>query len=125
MTVLGGIGNFFSGLCYTLGDSTNTANFVEWMKHLRTHCKAKDKVYLIMDNASAHRSWSALQVMDELNIIPEFLPVKACNYNSIESMWSILKQRFVNDMPYFDQQKLDQTWLLDRVEQLLDDMNAS
>ena len=63
----------------------------ELAKHTRLH-EPKKKVVLIFDNASWHRHSS----LHRHHITPCYLPAYSPDFNPIEAIWRVLKDRFFN-----------------------------
>lgn len=73
----------------------NTDSFIAFLEHLLTVCYPTQRLVLVLDNASYHKSYAALATLslfqDRLQVI--WLP-KYCPYlNPIERFWLQLKNR--------------------------------
>ena len=73
----------------------NTDSFIAFLEHLLTTCYPTQRLVLVLDNASYHKSYAALAALslfqDRLQVI--WLP-KYCPYlNPIERFWLQLKNR--------------------------------
>lgn len=97
MTVYGAIGNCVKNkFCFDLAESTNKVDFVKFLKTLRANLdvKKQQKVYMILDNHSAHHSHVAKDAFVANNFIPEFLPTCSSQLNSVERVWAKYKLVF-------------------------------
>lgn len=77
----------------TTSHRKNTDSFIAFLEHLLTVCYPTQRLILVLDNASYHRSYAALAALslfqDRLQVI--WLP-KYCPYlNPIERFWLQLK----------------------------------
>ena len=52
-----------------------------------------EKPYLILDNHSAHKSVEVMAYI-KLYFIPLLMPAYSCEFNSIETLWSLVKSRY-------------------------------
>lgn len=95
VTLYGAVGHCIKKVGYfKLGSSTNRHEFAEYLEELKdfVHVGAlKQKPYLIIDGHSAHRACKSEMAK---HFKPLFMPPHSCQFNSIESVWSYLKQSF-------------------------------
>lgn len=51
------------------------------------------KPYLVIDNHRAHKAWRVEEFLNKhFNVI--WMPAASCEFNSIESVWSMMKNKF-------------------------------
>ena len=78
------------------GESTNTPDFIRFLHQVKAACSERvgptDLVYMVLDNASAHKGFKVRQVMSQLNIVPVFMPPYSPELNSIEFLWARMKR---------------------------------
>ena len=90
-------------------DRKNTDSFIAFLEHLLTTCYPTQRLVLVLDNASYHKSYAALATLslfqDRLQVI--WLP-KYCPYlNPIERFWLQLKNRTSVNQLHLDLGKLE------------------
>ena len=73
--------------------SVNMAKFKKWLDAMRA-ANGDDKICLLMDNLSVHRSDKAKNYMKELGFRYIFCPAYSPQYNPIELVFAKIKQRF-------------------------------
>ena len=86
-----------------IGRSTNTHEFVSFLRQLRGKIDLSDgrlETHIVLDNHSAHRA----QVVSEYiaqdtadtghRFILDFQPPYSCQFNVQETVWSLVKRRF-------------------------------
>lgn len=98
VTLYGAIGTCIDKAVFMTGRSTNTEEFVQFLKKIVAEKKPTDKLpYFVYDNAPAHISNLAKPILQEsFQAIP--LPPYSCQLNSIETLWSHIKRRFKQRM---------------------------
>ena len=86
-----------------------TDSFIAFLEHLLTTCYPTQRLVLVMDNASYHKSYAALATLslfqDRLQVI--WLPKYSPYLNSIERFWLQLKNRAVANQLHSDLLTLD------------------
>jgi len=95
VTVFGAIGIALPGMVFQLAKSTNTDDFIRFLKFLRSKSGvSRDKtLYLVIDNHSAHKSERALDAMERLSFREVFMPTYSPEFNCIETLWGVTKKR--------------------------------
>jgi transposase len=95
ITILGGIGNCLHQAVFVHGESTNKERVEALLKELRLHSTLppEEKIYVVLDNHTAHHSHDVVAQMAELNFEPLYMPPYSPEFNSIESLWGVLKKQ--------------------------------
>jgi transposase len=78
----------------------NTELIIEYLKMLKTQYKNKDKICLILDNASYNRSYQTQEVAADLGIELMYLPPYSPNLNLIERLWKFFKKKIMKNKYY-------------------------
>ena len=93
MTMIGAVTNFSKKPVLEIGpksDIISWKNFMLSLKKLLDELQIKPKVYLIIDNLSAHHSRQMSRYYEPFKVV--FLPAYSCEFNAQEFVWSALKQ---------------------------------
>ena len=80
-----------------LYSTTNGENFRTFLRLLKSKLRnqyEERKVYICLDNHGAHQCKESKRAMEELNFVPLFFPSYSCCFNSIETLWSFMKNHF-------------------------------
>ena len=78
-------------LSYQIASAITVKKLCEFLRTLRAEYSHCEKVYLVMDNwHNVHRHEQVLALMEELGIIPLFLPTYSPESNPIEKLWKAL-----------------------------------
>ena len=88
-------------MCCELHSTTNGANFQKFLQHLKSRLRnaySRKRVYLVLDNHTAHATKLSAKLMADLNFYPLFLPAYTSYFNSVENLWALLKQHFMRFM---------------------------
>ena len=96
ITVIGAISEQLHRPLFMLAKSTNSEDFMAFLKLLRTkfqHCKGTT-IHLVLDNAAAHHNNLVKQLAAKLKIELMFLPAYTPELNPIEALWGIIKRDF-------------------------------
>lgn len=80
-------------VAWTTAERKNSAHFVSFLEHLLLECYPTERVVLVMDNASFHKSKTALAALSlfERRVIVIWLPPYCSTLNPIERFWRHLK----------------------------------
>jgi len=92
LTVFGAIGTHLDLPAFSLEESTNGDAFGRFLKKIRVW--ADRKIFLVLDNAPAHRTLANKQLAATLKLELMFLPPYTPELNSIEALWSVIKSDF-------------------------------
>ena len=96
ITVIGAISEDLSKPLFMLAKSTNSEEFMAFLKQLRSRFSTqKDRViHLVLDNAAAHHNNFVKLLAARLKIEMMFLPAYTPELNPIEALWGIIKRDF-------------------------------
>jgi transposase len=87
----------------------NTDSFIAFLEHLLTTCYPTQRLVLVLDNASYHKSYAALAALslfqDRLQVI--WLPKYSPYLNPIERFWLQLKNRASANQLHLNPERLD------------------
>lgn len=80
-------------LCWTFAERKNSDYFIEFLEHLLLECYPFQKVILVLDRASFHRSAASLAALSlfEHRVQILWLPSYCTELNPIERFWRHLK----------------------------------
>jgi transposase len=94
--VIGAISEQLSKPLFMLAKSTNSEEFMAFLKQLRSRFSSqKDRViHLVLDNAAAHHNNFVKLLAARLKIEMMFLPAYTPELNPIEALWGIIKRDF-------------------------------
>ena len=87
----------------------NTDNFIAFLEHLLTVCYPDQRLVLVLDNASYHKSYAALAALSlfqerlQVILLPQYSPY----LNPIERFWLQLKNRASANQLHIDLSTLD------------------
>lgn len=99
----------------------NTDSFIAFLEHLLTTCYPTQRLVLVLDNASYHKSYAALAALslfqDRLQVI--WLPKYSPYLNPIERFWLQLKNQASVNQLHLDLRSLDAT-----ITQAVDNQNT-
>ena len=93
ITMIGATTNFTDRPILEIGpksDLTSWKNFMLTLKQLLDELHITRKVYLVIDNLSAHHSRHMHQYYEPFKVI--YIPAYSCEFNAQEFVWSALKQ---------------------------------
>lgn len=76
------------------------ADWVRFLRYVRTWYPPKERIYLILDNLSAHTTPAALREARRLRITYVPIPTSASHLNPIESQFRVLKHRALDGSDY-------------------------
>ena len=121
ITVFGAISSSLNRAVFAQEESTNGEAFTRFLGQLRTRFLiGYPKLYVVIDNAPAHRTLVNRQRAADLKIELLFMPPYSPELNSIESLWSVIKrdfkQRALDNVMF----KMDQTQFSDLLQKSLD-----
>lgn len=71
--------------------TADAKTFISFCKHLEESTKA-EKIHLILDNASSHKSKEVQEYFKTSKIKPIYLPPYSPNLNVIERLWKIMRE---------------------------------
>ena len=94
--MIGAISEQLSKPLFMLAKSTNSEEFMAFLKQLRRRFSSqKDRViHLVLDNAAAHHNNFVKLLAARLKIEMMFLPAYTPELNPIEALWGIIKRDF-------------------------------
>ena len=58
-----------------------------------SNCHQVTAVFVVLDNHPAHKTWKVVRLMEELQLVPLFMPEYSPELNSIERLWATVKER--------------------------------
>ena len=94
VTLYGAIGECLKHPVFTTGESTNAIDFTKFLRDVVASFRNEaDRPHLVIDNHSAHHS----KLIDNLlrdHFTVTYLPTYSCQFNSIETLWSVIKKQF-------------------------------
>jgi transposase len=77
-------------------DGVNKDAIIRFLKKVRAKF-GKQKITIVLDNASYHHAGSVEEIAEALNIKLLFLPVASPNLNIIERLWKFIKSKFLKN----------------------------
>ena len=91
--VFGGYNWVKDAITWTIAETKNSSHFIHFLEHLLVQEYPTGRVVLVMDNASYHKSASALAALSlfEHRVIVIWLPTYCSDLNPIERFWRHLK----------------------------------
>ena len=95
-TVIGALGSFLPNVfVHSTVLTTNKANFISFLAKVRDSSlePRKKPIYMVLDNHRAHDNEDVREAMRLLNIVPLWMPAYSPEFNSIESLWAVVKGR--------------------------------
>ncbi len=78
-------------------DNINQYKLVEFLALLRAKFPHKNKIYLILDNASYNHAHKVKAEALKQSIILDYLPPYSPNLNPIERLWKFVRKKFFKD----------------------------
>ena len=94
ITVFGAIGAHMDLPAFSLETGTTGEAFGRFLKKIRVWMDTDRKLYLVLDNAPAHRTQVNRDLAARLNIELLYMPPYTPELNSIEPLWSVIKRDF-------------------------------
>ena len=94
ITVFGAIGAHMDLPAFSLETGTTSEAFGRFLKKIRVWMDTERKLYLVLDNAPAHRTQANKDLAARLDIELLFMPPYTPELNSIEPLWSVIKRDF-------------------------------
>ena len=94
-TVFGAIGDGLTQPYFYITDTTNSEHFNTFIDDLIPFIRPnlENRPYLVLDNHLAHKNILIRPTLEQhFNVM--WLPSYSCQFNSIETFWSILKSRY-------------------------------
>ena len=96
VTCLGAIGETLPRGVFQLAESTNSGAVCKFLLKLRNAFSVRDRwkhdrIVLVADNHTAHKTLEVKTLAHQLNIELLFLPPYTPELNSIEALWSVVK----------------------------------
>ena len=79
---------------FSLETSTTGEAFGRFLKKIRVWMDTDRKLYLVLDNAPAHRTQANKDLAAKLDIELLYMPPYTPELNSIEALWSVIKRDF-------------------------------
>lgn len=89
-------------------DGVNQDAIIRFLKKVKSKYK-KQKITIVLDNASYHHAGSVEEMAEELNIQLLFLPVASPNLNIIERLWKFIKSRCLKNRIFVNLDELENT----------------
>jgi transposase len=81
---------------------------IQFLKKIRSKF-GKQKVTIVLDNASYHHAARVDEIAKSLNISLLFLPVASPNLNIIERLWKLIKSKFLKNRIFLSLDDLENT----------------
>ena len=97
ITVIGAVCKHFTKPLFLLTQTTNSADFHTFVTMIREslpRSKSTTSIQLILDNHRAHHTNVVREYCSRHNIELTFQPSYSPEFNSIETLWSVVKRRF-------------------------------
>jgi transposase len=94
ITVFGAIGAHMDLPAFSLETGTTGEAFGRFLKKIRVWMDTDRKLYLVLDNAPAHRTQVNRDLAARLDIELLYMPPYTPELNSIEALWSVIKRDF-------------------------------
>jgi transposase len=94
ITVFGAIGAHMDLPAFSLETGTTGEAFGRFLKKIRVWMDTDRKLYLVLDNAPAHRTQVNRDLAARLDIELLYMPPYTPELNSIEPLWSVIKRDF-------------------------------
>jgi putative transposase len=93
--IFGGYNWKYDRVAWTKAETKNSVQFIYFLEHLLVKEYPSGRVVLVMDNASYHKSASALAALSlfEHRVMVVWLPPYCSDLNPIERFWRHLKDR--------------------------------
>ena len=81
-------------LFYRFARSTNSEDFLEFLKELNRFIKYPRSTVLVLDNHRAHHAKAVTAWLAEKQYVVLFLPPYSSDLNPIEQIWGIMKREW-------------------------------
>ena len=81
-------------------DTINADTVLEMLKKIEGAYPEKDKIHVILDNASYYRNAKVTEYLKTSRIEFRFLPPYSPNLNLIERLWKFMRKNIINDKYY-------------------------
>ena len=121
ITVFGAISSSLNRAVFAQEESTSGEAFTRFLNQLRTRFLiGYPKLYVVIDNAPAHRTLVNRQRAIDLKIELLFMPPYSPELNSIESLWSVIKRDFKQRALENVMFKMNQTQFSELLQKSLD-----
>ena len=79
---------------FAFGQSTNKFDFFKFLESIKLQrVNQENKPWIVLDNHKAHHSLICKEILSD-NFRTLFLPAYSCRFNSIESLWALMKKLF-------------------------------
>ena len=81
---------------FAFGQSTNKFDFFKFLESIKSQkVNQETKPWIVLDNHRAHHSLICKDILSE-NFRTLFLSAYSCRFNSIESLWALMKKLFLS-----------------------------
>jgi len=106
--IFGGLNYQDNTIVSTFAARRNSEGFIAWLEHLLFEVYPEETVYLVLDNASFHKSAAARAAMSlfEDRLVVFWLPNYSPQLNPIERYWRHLKQQACGNTLFTSQEEL-------------------
>ena len=87
---------------WTTAEVKTSETFIQFVEHLLLGCAPTERVVLVLDNASIHKSHASLAALSlfEPRVVVFWLPTYCSTLNPIERFWKHLKDQVCVDTLY-------------------------
>jgi transposase len=108
------------------GKNCDKSIIIEYLKKLRQQYPQKNKIYMILDNATYNRSKEVKAIAKSCNIELVYLPPYCPNLNLIERLWKYFKKEVVQNK-YYEQFEEFETFIIaffQDIHERIDDLTS-
>jgi transposase len=111
-------------IVYHESDTINAQSTIELFKKVENYYSAKDKIYVISDNAKYYKNKDVTKFLEGSRIKLIFLPPYSPNLNLIERLWKLLRKEVINTKYYehFEDFKRAVLGFLENADQSVDQL---
>lgn len=106
--IFGGLNHQDNTIVATFAAKRNSAGFIAWLEYLLFEVYPEETIYLVLDNASFHKSAAARAAcaLFEERLVIFWLPNYSPQLNPIERYWRHLKQQACGNHLFTSQEEL-------------------
>ena len=101
ITIIGAICSFLPNLFESsIVPTTTKPEFIRFLTQVReASLQPRIKpIFMVLDNHKAHVNEDVAQAMQLLNIVPLWMPTYSPEFNSIESLWAVIKRKVQQEL---------------------------